>query len=565
MGSAPSAQRQTSSTGTVPPPNYAFAAPTSKVAITDAFVAFANPEPDSRRVVTIVKPPVLFSRRSYSTPLTLPIGPAYLASTLGKAGYRVRLLDCPGAALDRIRPSADGRFNVQGLDAHEAVKHIDPQTDILAVSIMFSQEWPYVREFIKVLKSAFPNAVVVIGGEHATAMPEHCLRDGNVVDYVVMGEGELTFLDLVHTLRTGGSAHSVQGVASLDEGRLVNGGLAPRLAKIDAMPWPAWHMIDLEPYFVPNYTMGLALGRNLTILATRGCPYQCTFCSSPTMWTTRYTMRDVTDVVDEIEYDVAKFGANSIDFYDLTAIVKKDWILKFTAELERRGIQVTWQLPSGTRSEALDDDVIGALARTGCRFLVYAPESGCERTLAMIKKRVNLGRMRQSIRVAVRHDMTVMCNLIIGFPFERRRDIWRTLLFQWHLALMKVDDANIGIFSPYPGSELFRDLVADGVIGPIDDEYFYGLMAQADLTVTRSVCRFVPGWELLLYRVVGMSIFYSLSYLRSPWRLWRLLRMVIFRTPFSARSIFEQRLFDVFARHKVSRKAAEADAPPAAA
>jgi radical SAM superfamily enzyme YgiQ (UPF0313 family) len=548
----------------MPPPNHAFAAATSKVGIGDAFVAFANPDPESRRTVTIVKPPVLFSRRSYSTPLTLPIGPAYLASVLQKAGYRVRLLDCPGVALDRIRPSENGRFNVQGLNAREAAEHIDPETDILAVSIMFSQEWPYVREFIRGLRSAFPKATVVIGGEHATAMPEHCLRDGRVVDYVVMGEGELTFLELVHTLRTGGSAKEVQGIAFLDGERLVNGGLAPRLARIDAMPWPAWNLIDLEPYFVPNYTMGLALGRNLTILATRGCPYQCTFCSSPTMWTTRYTMREVKDVVDEIEYDIATFGANSIDFYDLTAIVKKDWILKFSAELERRGIQVTWQLPSGTRSEALDDAVIDALARTGCRFLVYAPESGCERTLAMIKKRVNLSRMKQSIRIAVRNDMTVMCNLIIGFPFERRRDIWRTLLFQWHLALMKVDDANIGIFSPYPGSELFRDLVEDGVIGPIDDEYFYGLMAQADLTVTRSVCRSVPGWELLFYRVLGMSVFYSLSYIRSPWRLWRLVRMLIFRTPFSARSIFEQRLFDVVARHRATRKRPGVAEPSAA-
>ena len=349
MLKASSPNRQTNSTGTVPPPNHAFAGATSKLGIGDAFAAFANPDPESRRTVTIVKPPVVFSRRSYSVPLTLPIGPAYLSAALESAGYRVRLLDCPGGALDRIRPSQDGRFNLQGLDAREAAESIDPETDILGISIMFSQEWPYVREFIKVLRTAFPRATIVIGGEHSTAMPEHCLRDGGVVDYVVMGEGELTFLELVHTLRTGGSPREVQGVAFLDEGRLVNGGLAPRMARVEAMPWPAWHLLDLEPYFVPNYTMGLALGRNLTILATRGCPYQCTFCSSPTMWTTRYTMRDVKDVVDEIEFDVATFGANSIDFYDLTAIVKKDWILKFSAELERRGIQVNWQLPSGTR------------------------------------------------------------------------------------------------------------------------------------------------------------------------------------------------------------------------
>lgn len=188
MSSVPLAHHQTSSTGTLPPPNHAYAGPASRLGIEDAFVAFANPDPGSPRTVTIVKPPVLFSRRSYNTPLTLPIEPAYLAATLEKAGYRVRLLDCPGAALDRIRPPGDGRFNVQGLDAHEAADRIDAQTDILAVSIMFSQEWPYVREFIKVLRAALPAATIVIGGEHAIAVPEHCLRDGRVVDYVVNGE-----------------------------------------------------------------------------------------------------------------------------------------------------------------------------------------------------------------------------------------------------------------------------------------------------------------------------------------------------------------------------------------
>jgi anaerobic magnesium-protoporphyrin IX monomethyl ester cyclase len=98
------------------------------------------------------------------------------------------------------------------------------------------------------------------------------------------------------------------------------------------------------------------------------------------MWTTRYIMRSVGDVVDEIADHIKKYRVNSINFYDLTAIVKRDWILAFIAELEHRDIHITWQLPSGTRSESLDDEVIKGLARTGCEFLVYAPESGSQRS-----------------------------------------------------------------------------------------------------------------------------------------------------------------------------------------
>ena len=119
-------------------------------------------------------------------------------------------------------------------------------------------------------------------------------------------------------------------------------------------------------------------GRTMPILGTRGCPYQCTFCSNPMMWTTRYTMRNPVKVVDEMEWLVKQFKINSVDFMDLTAIVKKNWILDFCRELSIRKLNVTWNLPTGTRSEALDDETLKAIFEAGCTFLSYAPESGSE-------------------------------------------------------------------------------------------------------------------------------------------------------------------------------------------
>ena len=139
--------------------------------------------------------------------------------------------------------------------------------------------------------------------------------------------------------------------------------------------------------------MGISSGRNMPILGTRGCPYQCTFCSNPTMWTTRYTMRDPKDVVDEVESLVKNHAARSIEFFDLTAIVKKDWIIAFCNELKARKLNVSWQLPSGTRSEALDDETLLAIYETNCRLLVYAPESGSPETLRIIKKNLKLDRL----------------------------------------------------------------------------------------------------------------------------------------------------------------------------
>src|SRR6185436_14108150 len=102
-------------------------------------------------------------------------------------------------------------------------------------------------------------------------------------------------------------------------------------------------------------------------------------CSSPAMWTTRYKLRSVDEVISEIEWLIEKYQANSIDFFDLTAIVKKDWIMEFCAKLKARGVSVVWQLPSGTRSEALDPEALQAIYDAQCRYLVYAPESGSAR------------------------------------------------------------------------------------------------------------------------------------------------------------------------------------------
>jgi radical SAM superfamily enzyme YgiQ (UPF0313 family) len=378
-------------------------------------------------------------------------------------------------------------------------------------------------------------------------MSEYTLRDCPAIDYLVRGEGELTLLELVYRLRSGEPIQEVSGVAYLDDGNFFQRPLSPRLADIKKMPWPSWHLIDVEPYFQPNFTMGISHGRNLAMLATRGCPYQCTFCSNPSMWTTRYVMRSVSDVVDEIVDHIKRYKVNSIDFYDLTAIVKRDWILQFTSEIERRDLHITWQLPSGTRSESLDEEVITGLARTGCEFLVYAPESGSQRTLEMIKKRVNLKNLQQSIAIAVKHGITTKVNFIIGFPFEARVDIFKTLCFVWKLALMKVDDCNISAFSPYPGSELFDELQRDNAFGQIDDEYFATLMTQFDFTVAKTFCRHVGSREILFYRVIGMVVFYVLSYLRCPGRLRRVVKS-IFQHRFQPRSLFEQRIYDFIVR-----------------
>jgi radical SAM superfamily enzyme YgiQ (UPF0313 family) len=418
---------------------------------------------------------------------------------------------------------------------------------------MFSQGWTEYREIIRAIKRAYPDLVIVLGGEHPTALPEYVLRDCPEVDCVVVGEGELILLEFLWRHFGKLERSGLPGLAYLDEsGAFVQNGPGRRILDFANLPRPAWHLCEIESFFAGSWFHGIPYGRNMLLLATRGCPYQCTFCSNPFMWTTRYMMRPPADVVDEIEWLISTYGANSIDFEDLTAIVKKDWTIAFCDEIKRRKLDIVWQLPSGTRSEALDAETLQALYDTGCRLLVYAPESGSERSLTIIRKRVNLDRLTGSLREALRIGHTGKINMIIGFPHETRLDCWKTILYSARVALAGAHDCLISVFTPYPGSELFEELRRDGTIPAIDDSYFKDLLLQFDATVNTSYCRHVGGRELAYYRILGMSLFYLISFLRSPKRGFRVLG-ALWKRDFQPRTVLEQRLKEMAERWRADR------------
>lgn len=420
--------------------------------------------------------------------------------------------------------------------------------------MMFSQEWVPQREFIIKVRARYPNLIIVVGGEHPTALPEYVLRDCPAIDFLVTGEGELTFLELVHALFHGNDPSKVPGVSYLTSaGVFVSNGLSSRISHINELPRPAGHLCKVDNYHNGNWTMGISSGRNMPILGTRGCPYQCTFCSNPTMWTTRYTMRDPKDVVDEVESLVKNHAARSIEFFDLTAIVKKDWIIAFCNELKARKLNVSWQRPSGTRSEALDDETLLAIYETNCRLLVYAPESGSPETLRIIKKNLKLDRLTQSACKAVKIGHTVKINMIIGFPHETLRDVLSSILYGVRMAWHGVEDCNLAVFTPYPGSELYKDLRAADTIPAPSDDYFRNLLVQFDLTKATSHTPHVSGWALAFWRVIGLACFYLTAYLCHPQRLVRLFNSIVRAGKFEPNNVIEQRVFDLIVRMKLAR------------
>ncbi len=472
--------------------------------------------------ICLIRPSIVIPANNVTSMFTPPVGLAYVAGTLRDAGFRVRLIDGVGEALDTRQAWSNDCF-LYGLTLARIVERIPADSRIIGVSAGFSFEWPTCRQLIGMIRARFPEALLIGGGEHVTAMPAESLMETDL-DIGVLGEGEETMLEIAEALRDDAfDPADVTGIVYREAGGgLVETPRRPRRRDLDRIPWPAWDLVPMEGYLSRGYGFGVDRGRSMPLIASRGCPYQCTFCSNPGMWTTRWVARDVDDLLDEIAFYQRTYRATNFDFYDLTAIVKKAWIVEFCEKIAERGLVFTWQLPSGTRTEAIDAEVARRLRRSGCRNMSYSPESGSPSVLERIKKKISTDSVIDSIRSAVGEGMNIKTNVMFGFPGETLREVLESYLFIVRMALAGAHDLSIWAFSPYPGSELFNQLRAEGRV-VVDDAYYDSLRSYADTSRTRSHSAHFSDRQLKRLRYLGLVLFYGTSWLRRPHRPFRML------------------------------------------
>jgi anaerobic magnesium-protoporphyrin IX monomethyl ester cyclase len=466
------------------------------------------------------------ARWAHVSPICPPLGLAYVAAAIREAGYDVRCVDAVGEAPFQRIILENENFLSYGLATREIVDQVG-QCDILGVSLMFSHDWPMTKTVIQEIRKVNPNAIIIGGGEHINAVPEFCLKDCPELNVCVMGEGEETIVELLQVLDAGGDLSAVAGIAFVRDGKIVRNPARARIRNLEEISRPAWDLFPLETYLANGLGYGVNPGRTIPILTSRGCPYQCTFCSSPQMWTTRWQARPIDDVIDEMQYYIDHHNAQNFDLYDLTAIVRKDWVVDFCQKIIDRKWQITWQMPSGTRSEALDEESLHLMYLSGQKNISYAPETGSATTLERIKKKVVLDRMAKSITAAHKEGMNIKLNIIMGFPHETWKEISETLLFLVRMAVLGVNDAYVACFSPYPGSELFAELQKAGRIKEMDSDYFLMLTSYSDLRYSYSYSPHMSNRRLTFYRLGGMSLFYSLTYLLHPMRIVKVISNLI--------------------------------------
>jgi anaerobic magnesium-protoporphyrin IX monomethyl ester cyclase len=448
-----------------------------------------------------------------------PIGLAYIGAFIKKCGYEYISIDACGEALDQVyRSKHDKDLTIQGLTIEEIIGKIPDDVAVVGLTSLFSHSWFLVKDIAIAIKKSFPNVLIVVGGEHPTAATDMVL-DSGVIDIVVIGEGEETFVEILDCIKHGKKYFDLSGIAYLDVFKnVVFNEKRKRIRNIDDFPYPDWDQWSIREYIDYGQVTGINLGRAIPILGSRGCPYECTFCSNKNMWTKRYIMRDGGGIVKEMSYMKVKYNVSVFNFMDSTFIINKSKIAQFCKELIKSELNVEYQLPAGTRSEALTADVIGLLEQSGLRNIALAPESGSEMIRDIVKKKINYDSFIATVRSLNKSKITTSCFVVIGFPEDNYDTLKESLKMIRKLAFLGVDDITVSQFTPYPGSQYYQQLV---ISGKIDDQYdrisdivsFYS-------SKTRNYAENIKDGDLYKIMLRMYVEFYVLSFLIRPWRVF---------------------------------------------
>ncbi len=460
---------------------------------------------------------------------SLPLGLAYVAAALRKAGFEVSVVDAVGEAPDQVTQNQEKKsLYALGLTADEIVERLDPEADAFGLTNMWTFSWPIVREICIKLKERYPDKPLVCGGEHFSGLPKLSMEQAPI-DYIVRGEGEEAAVEVFSGIRLGADKVDwslVQGIWYRDaDGRPTESKESrARKKDVDNIAWPSWDLFDIDTYTEHGFINGLDQGKTLPILATRGCPYQCTYCASPNMWTTRWYARTPTDVVDEMQFYKEHYGTTNFPFQDLTAILKRDWIIDFCNELKARELNVTWQFPSGTRCEVIDDEVARLLHETGGNSLALAPESGSERTRKLIQKRMKTESLMNAVKASVRNKLNVTCFIVIAFPHDTAEDLAETAKMARQLGRLGIDDIAVGFFFPIPNTQLYNELMAKGKLTLEDRFLLTPIYANEEkLLPENNYCEHLTAGQLTRWKYRLLLNFYLSSFLFHPTKPFRIL------------------------------------------
>jgi radical SAM superfamily enzyme YgiQ (UPF0313 family) len=359
-----------------------------------------------------------------------PIYQAYAAALFQRSGLPVGVVDC----------------SIDAVDAPGYLARIERESpDIIVIEVAtasFAGDIDHVRR----VKERFGKPIVLIG-PHSTIFHDALMREHRCVDFIARGEYEYTLLDLVKTLAAGGSPEGVPGITYRAGGQVRVNPPRPFIENLDELPFPARDLFAWERYHEPDYLAAPWI----TMITSRGCPYRCTFCLWPqAMYGHRFRARSARNVVDEMEYCVARYTPAELFFDDDTFTLGKQRVLDLCDEIIRRGVTVVWSCMG--RVDTVDEEMLSRMHRAGCRKIKFGVETGSAAIMQAIRKGINLAEVPKAFETAKRCGLEVHGTFMIGLPGETRETVYETIRLAQKLPN---DFLQFSIATPLPGTEFF--------------------------------------------------------------------------------------------------------------
>jgi anaerobic magnesium-protoporphyrin IX monomethyl ester cyclase len=413
------------------------------------------------RPVLLVNPPRTEYQASispsYSDPQE-PLGLLFIAGYLRARGLEVEAIDFLNDSVEKV-----GDHHWQGASEAEIEAEFRRRRPrVVGITSMFSVHCHGVHRVAAAAKRAVPDALVVVGGVHASGAPQTVSADPNI-DLVVIGEGEETFHEILQRHARGESLRDIPGVACTDSSGAYHAAEPRAFIELSKHPGPARDRLDTNRYIASKFSRQHGMHpRRLPVYTSRGCPYNCIFCCLHSVWRHTCRTRSPAAVLDEIEGLVAKYNIGEVLFWDDNLAADPDHFNAILDGLLERRLRIRWSTPQGIAIWLLNEKLIDKCRESGCYKFLFGIETGSKKTQKFIRKTyIDLERTKQLIQHCHRAGIWTVSGFMIGFPFETRDDIMETIRYASDCGL---DGVTFKIATPYPGCDMYKVFEENGLL-----------------------------------------------------------------------------------------------------
>lgn len=379
---------------------------------------FVVPSPDEKYAKGVFQPLVHQA---------FPFGTAALASVVERDGVSVKIIN---DGINRLN-----RETIQKLAKAEKGR---PVFGLTSLTLQAQR----AKEIRRMIKEVIPDAAIIVGGIHATCMPQEFLDDG--FGYIFVGEGELFITDLVCRLSEDKDVSDIPGLIwKNSRGDVKTNYPLREFVKLGELPLFPFHLFHED---IHHYDLGV-------VMSSRGCPYKCIFCSQRAMTGLTYRMRPIDMVLDEIDIVVNKYNAKHIYFIEDNFVVNKQRTIELCDRLIEKGLNKKATFLCQLRGDAASSEVLAKLAQAGCETVFLGIETGSERMAKIIQKGETVEANCQAVYLAKKYGLKVSATFIIGFPQETAKEREETIRLALKLPL---DALRVNVAIPYPGTPMYE-------------------------------------------------------------------------------------------------------------